>query len=156
MPTSGTTPLGASGDSPLGTWDRLSRSNVSFGTLNTTPMLGTELGQGVTAAQVYTNYFGQLPFSHIKLPAYHFEGEVTENGNVTNLHFKLIQSGVSPAFKMLVPIYLEYADGKVTRLGTIPITGSSTFERTLPLSKLPSPVKRVSIDYYYDVLATDD
>ena len=91
-----------------------------------------------------------------KLPAYHFEGQVTQNGDAASLHFKLVQSGVSDGFKMLVPIYLEFADGKVAHLGTVNITGSTTMERTLPLSKLPSPVKRVSINYYYDVLATEN
>jgi hypothetical protein len=57
---------------------------------------------------------------------------------------------------MLVPIYLEFADGKILRLGMLPITGSSTIERTIPLAKLPSPVKRVSINYYYDVLAMEN
>jgi hypothetical protein len=38
-----------------------------LGTLNTTPMLATELSQGEVASQIYTSYFGQLPFSHITL-----------------------------------------------------------------------------------------
>jgi aminopeptidase N len=38
-----------------------------FGTLGTTPMLATEMNQGKVAAQVYTNYFGPLPFAHISL-----------------------------------------------------------------------------------------
>jgi hypothetical protein len=100
-------------------------------------------------------FFNQYVYG-TDLPAYHFEGQVTQNGDATNLHFKLTQSEVSPTFKMLVPIYLEFADGKVTRLGTVPMIGSTTMERTVPLSKLPSPVKRVSINYYYDVLATEN
>ena len=90
------------------------------------------------------------------LPAYHFLGQVTQNGDMTTLHFSLEQSGVPAGFKMLVPIYLEFTDGKVARLGTIPITGSTTMERTIPLSKLPTPVKHVSINYYYDVLSTEN
>jgi len=39
----------------------------SLGTLETTPMLANELSQGQLAAQIYTDYFGQLPFSHIAL-----------------------------------------------------------------------------------------
>jgi hypothetical protein len=38
-----------------------------FGTLNTTPMLATELNEGEVAAQLYTNYFGALSFAHISL-----------------------------------------------------------------------------------------
>ena len=90
-----------------------------------------------------------------ELPTYHFEGQVTQSGDITSLHVKLTQSDVSSAFKMLVPIYLEFGDGKVSRLGTIPITGSSTFERTFPISKLPGTVKKVSINDNYDVLAIE-
>ncbi len=39
----------------------------TLGTLSTTPMLASELGQGQAAAQLYTNYFGSLPFAHISL-----------------------------------------------------------------------------------------
>lgn len=45
----------------------LSDSNEGLGTLATTPMLGSELSQGEAAAQIYTDYFGQLPFTHIAL-----------------------------------------------------------------------------------------
>ncbi|MGA2171181.1 MAG: hypothetical protein ABSG62_23605 [Terracidiphilus sp.] len=100
-------------------------------------------------------FFNQYVYG-TELPAYHFEGQVTQTGDAASLHFKLVQSGVSSGFKMLVSIYLEFADGKVAHLGTVNITGSTIMERTLPLSKLPSPVKRVSINYYYDVLATEN
>ena len=92
----------------------------------------------------------------IELPAYHFQGQVTQNGDQSVLHFTLTQSGVSAAFRMMVPIYLEYADGKTARLGTVNITGSNTVDKTVPLGKLPQAVKRVSINNYYDVLATEN
>lgn len=38
-----------------------------FGTLSTVPMLDVELSQGKVAAQIYTAYFGPLPFPHIEL-----------------------------------------------------------------------------------------
>jgi hypothetical protein len=41
-------------------------------------------------------------------------------------------------------------------LGVIPIVGDRTIEQTVQLLKLPSPVKRVSINYYYDVLAIEN
>lgn len=46
---------------------QLDESNVSLGTLETTPMLANELSQGEVAAQIYTDYFGPLPFPHIAL-----------------------------------------------------------------------------------------
>jgi len=90
------------------------------------------------------------------LPSYHFESQVTQNGDASGVHLKLVESGVPASFKMVVPVYIEFADGKVIRYGSIPIAGSSTFDRTVPLPKLQSPVKRILINYYYDVLSTED
>jgi hypothetical protein len=100
-------------------------------------------------------FFNQYVYG-TDLPAYHFEGQATQNGDATSLHIKLIQSGVSDKFKMLVPLYLELTDGKIIRLGSINITGNKTIDQTVNLGKLPAPVKRVSINYYYDVLSTEN
>jgi Peptidase family M1 domain len=90
------------------------------------------------------------------LPSYHFESQITQNGDTTSLHFKLIQSGVPAGFKMLVPIYLELADGRTMRLGSIAMVGPMTSEQTVQLPKLPSTPKRALINYFYDVLSTDN
>ena len=90
-----------------------------------------------------------------ELPAYHFEGQATDNDKGTSIQIKITQSGVSPQFKMLVPVYLELGNGHTTRLGTVNIVGSSTFEKTVQLPKLGAPVKRVLINYNYDVLCTN-
>jgi aminopeptidase N len=91
-----------------------------------------------------------------ELPAYHFEGDVTSNGDANSLHLKLTQSGVGPKFIMLVPIYLELTDGRLIRIGAIHVTGSTTLDQTVSLPKLPAPVKRVTISYMYDVLSTEN
>jgi hypothetical protein len=91
-----------------------------------------------------------------ELPTYHFESQITANGDAATLHFKLGQSGVPSSFGMVVPIYLELADGKIMRLGSATISGSSTVEQTVQLPKMPSPVKRALINYYYDVLAIEN
>jgi hypothetical protein len=91
-----------------------------------------------------------------ELPTYHFEGQITPDGDKSTLHFKLTQSGVSPTFKMPVPIYMEFADGKIARLGSVAITGDKTVEQTAPLPKMPQPVKRLFINYYYDVLSLEN
>ena len=90
------------------------------------------------------------------LPAYHFEGDATPSGNGWTLHFKLTQSGVGANFKNLVPLYLELAGGNVIRLGKIAIEGPNTVERTVQLPATPAPIKKVSINYFYDVLCTDN
>jgi aminopeptidase N len=100
-------------------------------------------------------FFNQYVYG-TDLPTYHFEGQTTQNGDATSLHIKLTQSGVSPNFKMPVPLYLELAGGKVIRMGAINITGDKTVEQTVQLPKLPAPVKRVAINYYYDVLSTEN
>lgn len=90
------------------------------------------------------------------LPSYHFESQITQNGDATSLHFKLTQSGVPATFKMLVPVYLELADGRVMHLGAIPMVGSMTADQTVQIPKLPSPVKRALINHFYDVLSTEN
>jgi aminopeptidase N len=91
-----------------------------------------------------------------ELPTYHFESQITQNGDATSLHFKLTQSEVPADFKMAVPIYLEFSDGRVICLGSISLFGSTTADKTVPLGKLPVAVKRASINYYYDVLAIEN
>ena len=88
------------------------------------------------------------------LPNYHFEGAVNQVNGAGVLHIKLVQSGVPDSFKMLVPIYFEFASGSIVRVMTQGIHGSNTVERDVPLPKLPGPVKRVMINYYGDTLST--
>ena len=90
------------------------------------------------------------------LPAYHFEGDVTPNGETLALHFKLSQSGVPPGFKASVPVYLELADAKVVKVGFLGMRGAETKEQTVQLHKPPVAVKKVLINYYYDVLSTEN
>jgi hypothetical protein len=100
-------------------------------------------------------FFNQYVYG-TNLPAYHFDAQTTQNGDVTSLHFKLTQSGVPDKFKMPVPIYLEMADGKILRMGSVNITGNKTIDQTVQLPKLYGPVKRVVINHYYDVLSIDN
>ncbi len=72
------------------------------------------------------------------------------------LKFKLTQSNVDDQFIMLVPIYLELANGRVTRLGNLPIQGNRTVEQSVPLGGLKDPPKRAMINYYYDVLCSQN
>jgi hypothetical protein len=90
------------------------------------------------------------------LPVYHFESDFAPSGDGWKVHFKLVQSGVPPQFKMLVPVYLELTDGKTIHLGSAYIVGDNTMEKTAQLPKLPAPIKRVLINYNYDVLCTDN
>jgi hypothetical protein len=91
------------------------------------------------------------------LPDYKFEHSITSgpDGNPV-LSFKITQSNVDPTFKMLVPVYMELANGKVFRLGTMPMTGNSTRDAQVPLTGMKEKPKRAILNYYDDVLCTQE
>jgi len=100
-------------------------------------------------------FFNQYVYG-TELPSYHFESQVTQEGDTAKLHFKLVESGVPPSFRMLVPLYVELTDGRVMRLGSVDIRGAGTVDQTVNLPKLPAAVKRATINYYYDVLSIEN
>lgn len=64
------------------------------------------------------------------------------------------QSGVSPAFRSLVPLYLELPNGRFARFGTAPLVGA----KTLPVKAefdLKEKPKRAIANALFDVLARD-
>jgi hypothetical protein len=112
-------------------------------------------GMNIDGNQRMDWFFNEYVYG-TQLPAYHFESEVAQNGDAATMHIKLAQSGVPPTFKMMVPLYLEMADGKIVRWVSATIIGSSSLDQTVPLPKTPSPVKRALINYNYDVLSVDN
>jgi aminopeptidase N len=85
-----------------------------------------------------------------EIPSYRLEYLVTdaEDGKAL-LSLKISQEDVSQSFKMRVPVYVDY-DGKLMKMGTVPIAGASTFETSLKLVKRP---RRVLINAGDEVLA---
>ncbi len=77
---------------------------------------------------------------------------VPQSDGTVMLTGTLTQSEVSPEFKMLVPLYLDF-DGKMLRVGEFRITGSTTIPEFQV--KLPQKPRRVVINYHHDVLATE-
>jgi hypothetical protein len=108
-------------------------------------------GMNVEGNQRMDWFFNEYVYG-TELPVYHFESDISQKGDASMLHIRLVQSGVPPSFKMLMPLYLELADGKVVRWVSATIVGPSTLDQTVPLPKTPSPVKRVLINYNYEVL----
>jgi hypothetical protein len=53
-----------------------------------------------------------------------------------------------------VPIYLEFADGKIAHLGSARPVGNMTVEQKVPLKGVKEKPRRAMINYYNDVLAT--
>jgi len=72
------------------------------------------------------------------------------------LSFKLEQSGVDAKFRMTIPIYLELSDGGIARVGSVPLTGNTTFENQIVLRGLKTRPKRAMINYYHDVLCNQN
>ncbi len=83
-----------------------------------------------------------------EMPSYKFEYQLGPDGST--LTGRITQSGVSPQFKMPIPIYLDFGKGFV-RIGAARITGNSSVD--LGPLKLAEPAKRASICALDDVLA---
>jgi hypothetical protein len=56
---------------------------------------------------------------------------------------------------MLVPVYLELADGRTVPLGRIRITGNTNVDQKVPLRGLKDTPKRALVNYNNDVLASN-
>ena len=90
------------------------------------------------------------------LPAYQFNASFAKGpaGDAV-FSYKLEQSGVGKDFVMVVPVYIELADGRVVFLGHARITGDKTVEGSVPLNGVKDLPKRAMINYRDDVLAAD-
>jgi aminopeptidase N len=97
-------------------------------------------------------FFAQWVYG-MEVPRYRLDYSLTpESDGKFLLKGAITQSDVSPRFKMLVPIYLDF-DGKIMRLGAANLSGnSSTPEFKVTLPQKP---RRVLINYHHDVLATE-
>ena len=89
------------------------------------------------------------------LPTYKLDYSF-ENGadGLPSFNFKVTQSNVDKNFHMLVPIYLELADGRIVSLGRARLSGNSSIERKLPLNGMKDRPRRALLNYYDDVLAS--
>ena len=54
---------------------------------------------------------------------------------------------------MLVPLYLEMADGRTIQFGHAALVGNTTVQQKVPLKGMKDTPKRAMLNYYYDVLA---
>jgi hypothetical protein len=83
---------------------------------------------------------------------YRFDKDSTGN---TIFNFKCSQSNVDDKFRMLVPIYLELADGRMVNLGRARLAGNTTMDQKVPIPGLKDKPKRALVNYYDDVLAAN-
>lgn len=100
------------------------------------------------------NWFFKQYVYGTDLPAYKLQHTVSSRDGQTILNLKITQSGVSDGFKMLLPLYVEFTDGRVVRLGSAKITGNSIVEQEVSLGQIP--VKRALLNHYYDVLSLEE
>jgi Peptidase family M1 domain/Carboxypeptidase regulatory-like domain len=86
------------------------------------------------------------------LPSYRLDYSLApaDEGKVM-LTATITQSDVGAGFRMRVPVYAEF-DGRMVRLGWVPVAGSSTTKEFK--AKLPKKPRRVVLCANYDVLAS--
>jgi aminopeptidase N len=88
-----------------------------------------------------------------EIPKYRLEYSLTaQKDGAWLLSGRLTQSEVADSFVMRVPLYLEF-DGNVVRLGQVLMKGNTSFDKIRV--KLPKKPKRVIVNYYEDVLASE-
>jgi hypothetical protein len=90
-----------------------------------------------------------------QLPSYKLESsfDIGADGDVI-FNVKLSQSNVDDKFAMLVPLYLELADGNMFFLGRARMQGNKTIEQKIPLKGLKTKPRAAVLNYYDDVLAS--
>ncbi len=91
------------------------------------------------------------------LPNYKFSYSfgAAPNGDIV-LDTRLAQSNVDDNFRMLMPLYLELANGAIMQLGRARLHGNTSFEQQVPLRGLKEKPRRAMINYMDDVLATEN
>jgi len=96
-------------------------------------------------------FFGEWVYG-TELPSYRLDYSLAPaDGGKVMLTATVTQSDVGANFRMRVPLYAEF-DGRMTRLGWVPVEGSSTTKEFKV--KLPKKPKKVVLCANYDVLAT--
>jgi hypothetical protein len=90
-----------------------------------------------------------------QLPSYKMDSSfgIDADGDVV-LNLKITQSNVDEHFRMVVPIYLEMADGNILFLGRVRLIGNTSLEPKIPLKGLKTKPRRAMLNYYNDVLAS--
>ncbi len=89
-----------------------------------------------------------------ELPHYTVSSKFTVDADGgTSVSLSLSQSNVSKDFEMIVPLYLEMANGTTVHVAGALMHGSSTITPTWKLGKLPSPAKSIVVNYNADVLS---
>jgi hypothetical protein len=102
-----------------------------------------------------TGFFNEYVYG-TQLPAYKFDYAFDKNsdGDVV-FELKLAQSNVDDHFMMLVPIYLELADGRTVFMGRARMQGNASIDQKVPLKGVKDAPRRAIINHNADVLASN-
>ncbi len=99
------------------------------------------------------NWFFSEWLRETDIPSYRLEYSLKPGANGdTMMEGKLTQSGVSPSFRMLVPVFAEFG-GKRYRLSVVPLRGNSTGEFTASMSFRPA---QILLNANHDLLSDKD
>ncbi len=90
-----------------------------------------------------------------QLPSYQMSATFDKNADGDAvLGVKMTQSNVDEKFRMLVPIYLELANGNTVFLGRARLIGNSSFDQKIALKGVKDMPRRAVLNYFDDVLAS--
>jgi hypothetical protein len=90
------------------------------------------------------------------LPDYASESRFTRIKDGLQLDLKITQSNVDDKFMMPVPVYLDFGNNKIIKIGAVRVVGNSTVPLSVPLNGISDPPKRVLLNYNYDILSTEN
>lgn len=57
---------------------------------------------------------------------------------------------------MPVPLYLDFGNNKIVKIGSVRMVGNSTVPLSVPLTGISESPKRALLNYNFDVLSTTD
>jgi aminopeptidase N len=89
-----------------------------------------------------------------EVPRYVADLDVKPEGAEYHITGKITQEGVSPTFRALVPVYVEFEKGEKARVGMVPLMGDTSKPVDLKL-QLPKKPKRALVNGRGEVLARD-
>jgi hypothetical protein len=90
----------------------------------------------------------------IELPHYAADLAVKPDGDAWHITGTIKQEGVSPTFRALVPIYVEFDKGEKARVGMVPMLGTSSKPVDVKM-QLPKKPKRALVNGRGEVLARE-
>jgi hypothetical protein len=72
------------------------------------------------------------------------------------MNLKITQSNVDDNFVMPVPVYLDFGENKIIKVGAVRVAGNSTVPVSVPLTGISEAPKRVLLNYNFDILSTEN